>query len=68
MKALRLLIFLGLVACTDRAPEESVREPEPRPTVFDPMISTMDRARGVEQTLQDSAADRRRQVEEAEGL
>jgi hypothetical protein len=66
MKALRLLIFLGLVACTDRAPEESVREPEPRPTVFDPMISTM--ARGVEQTLQDSAADRRRQVEEAEGL
>jgi hypothetical protein len=31
------------------------------------MISTMDRARGVEQTLQDSAADRRRQIEEAEG-
>ena len=67
MKALRLLIFLGLVACTDKTPEESVGETEPRPTVFDPMISTIDRAQGVEQTLQGSAADRRRQIEEAEG-
>jgi hypothetical protein len=66
MKALRLLIFLGLAACTDRAPEEAARETESRPTVFDPMISTIDRAQGVEQTLQDSAADRRRQLEEAE--
>jgi hypothetical protein len=67
MKALRLLIFLGLAACTDRAPEETAREPARDPSVFDPMISTIDRAQGVEQTLQDSAADRRRQIEEAEG-
>jgi hypothetical protein len=67
MKALRLLIFLGLAACTDRAPEEAVREAPRDPSVFDPMISTIDRAQGVEQTLQDSAADRRRQLEEAEG-
>lgn len=67
MKALRLLIFLGLAACTDRAPEEAAREQPRDPSVFDPMISTIDRAQGVEQTLQDSAADRRRQLEEAEG-
>lgn len=69
MKALRLLIFLGLAACTDRAAEEAAREqPSARdPSVFDPMISTIDRAQGVEQTLQDSAADRRRQIEAAEG-
>jgi hypothetical protein len=66
MKALPLLIFLGLAACTDRAPE-AVSERPRDPSVFDPMISTIDRAEGVEQTLQDSAADRRRQIEEAEG-
>lgn len=66
MKSLLPLILLGLVACTERqaeAPAESAREP----SVFDPMISTIDRAEGVEQTLQDSAAARRRQLEEAEG-
>jgi hypothetical protein len=66
MKALAMLIFLGLVACTDRAPE-TARETPRDPSVFDPLISTIDRAEGVEQTLQDSAADRRRQIEEAEG-
>jgi hypothetical protein len=71
MKALPLLIFLGLAACTDRAPEavsETPRNEAPRnPSVFDPMISTIGRAEGVEQTLQNSEADRRRQLEEAEG-
>jgi len=66
MKALLPLILLGLAACTERqveAPRETARDP----SVFDPMISTIDRAQGVEQTLQDSAADRRRQLEETEG-
>jgi hypothetical protein len=67
MKALPILIFLGLAACTDRAPEESARDAPRNPSVFDPMISTIDRAEGVEQTLQDSAAERRRQIEAAEG-
>ena len=65
MKAFALLIFLGVVGCTDRSPETAVETPRER-TVFDPMISTIDRAEGVEQTLQDSAAERRRQIEEAE--
>jgi hypothetical protein len=67
MKALPILIFLGLAACTDRAPEEAARDAPRNPSVFDPMISTIDRAEGVEQTLQDSAAERRRQIEAAEG-
>jgi hypothetical protein len=66
MKASLALVFLILMACTDREPE--VTRDAPRdPSVFDPMISTIERAEGVEQTLQDSAADRRRQIEEAEG-
>jgi hypothetical protein len=70
MKALAVSIFLVLTACTDRASEtarESPRETPRDSSVFDPMISTIGRAEGVEQTLQDSAADRRRQIEEAEG-
>lgn len=67
MKALPMLIFLGLAACTDRATDETARETSREPSVFDPMIGTIERAEGVEQTLQDSAADRRRQIEAAEG-
>jgi hypothetical protein len=66
MKASLALVFLTLVACTDRE-SEVARDAARDPGVFDPMISTIDRAEGVEQTLQDSAADRRRQIEEAEG-
>ena len=40
--------------------------PEPRPTVFDPLTSTLDRAEGVQQTLDEQAAELRRRVEEAE--
>lgn len=67
MKALYALIFLALAACTDsatEAPAEDVRDP----SVFDPLTGTLDRARSVETTLGDSAAERRRQLEEAEGL
>jgi hypothetical protein len=37
-----------------------------RETVFDPMVGTIDRAKGVQATLDDQAADVRRRVEEAE--
>ena len=35
-------------------------------TVFDPLTDALDRARGVEETLLQSAEERRRQLEEAE--
>ena len=37
-----------------------------RETVFDPLVGTIDRAKGVQTTLDDQAAELRRRVEEAE--
>jgi len=77
MKAALAIILLPLAACTDgtgdapaaEAPRaEAPRAEAARPSVFDPLTSTIDRARGVEDTLRASEAERRRQLEEAEGL
>jgi hypothetical protein len=38
----------------------------PRPTVFDPLTSTIDRAQGVQQTVDQQAAEQRRRLEDAE--
>jgi hypothetical protein len=68
MKAPLALIFLALAACTDSTPGTATREVKDT-NVFDPVTRVpIERARGVEDTLRDSAADRRRQLEEAEGL
>jgi len=34
--------------------------------VFDPLTSTIDRAEGVQQTVDDQAAEQRKRIEEAE--
>jgi hypothetical protein len=50
------------------APAEPVaKQPEPprRETVFDPLTSTIDRAEGVQQTVDQQAAEQRRRIEEA---
>ena len=68
--ALALVVLAG---CTDQdtaapagSPGEAAGEAR-EPGVFDPLTGTLDRAAGVEATLEDSAAARRRQLEEAEG-
>jgi len=65
------LVALGAVAlasCVEKPAEPAAEsEPAARPSVFDPLTGTLDRAAGVEDTLRDSAAERRRQLEEAEG-
>jgi hypothetical protein len=49
------------------SPAEQADEPAaPRPTVFDPLTSTIDRAEGVQQTVDAQAAEQRRRIEEAE--
>jgi hypothetical protein len=49
------------------APESQQSAAAPkRETVFDPLVGTIDRAKGVQQTVDDQAAERRRQIEEAE--
>jgi hypothetical protein len=63
-------IGLAIAGCggaddsADRASERS--EPAPRrETVFDPMTSTIGRAEGVQQTVDEQAAEQRRRIEEA---
>lgn len=66
MKVFAALIFLSLVACrgeSDSPREEPATPPES--SVFDPMIDTLERAESVEDTLRESADERRRQLEEA---
>ena len=49
-------------------PTERAAEPEAAPrreTVFDPLTSTISRAEGVQQTVDDEAAEQRRRIDEA---
>lgn len=69
MKVLIAVLFLALAACTQRAADTSDTSDtsdaaEPKETVFDPLTETLDRARSVEDTILDSAAERRRQIDE----
>ena len=49
----------------DIATERAERAPR-RESVFDPMTSTIGRAQGVQQTVDDQAAEQRRRIEQAE--
>jgi hypothetical protein len=60
---------LGILGCGGSpAPDEPAEPPieNARPTVFDPLTSTIDRAQGVQQTVDEQAAELRRRVDEAE--
>lgn len=52
------LVFL-LIACTQKTPETNI---DPRDTVWGEQVKTLDKARAVEQTLQE-AAERARAAE-----
>jgi hypothetical protein len=71
-----LAAALTLCACgggASQAPERAAAAPEAQPsasapkreTVFDPLVGTLDRAKGVQQTIDDQAAAQRRQIDEA---
>lgn len=58
---------IALAACGESPSSEQPAETAaPRPTVFDPLTSTIDRAEGVQQIVDDQAAEQRRRIEEAE--
>jgi hypothetical protein len=63
-------VLLTLAGCGGSEPaDEPAAAPAPqaaRPTVFDPLTSTIDRAQGVQQTVDDQAAQLRKRLEEAE--
>jgi hypothetical protein len=64
------IVPLVLAGCGGSAPADQPadrNEPAPRrETVFDPLTSTIDRAQGVQQTVDEQAAEQRRRLEEAE--
>jgi hypothetical protein len=61
-------IAFSIAGCGGGAPTDSAveREPERRESVFDPMKSTIGRAEGVQQTVDEQAAEQRRRIEAAE--
>jgi hypothetical protein len=50
---------------TAKAPPSAAQQPERRETVFDPWVGTIDRAKGVQSTVDEQAAEQRRKIEEA---
>jgi hypothetical protein len=65
--ALVAAVALLLAGCGGQAePTAAPPQAEPRPTVFDPLTSTLDRAQGVQQTVDQQAAEQRRRIEDAE--
>jgi len=71
MNARLLLIGAALWvlgACGSSAPPPAAEAPkaERAQTVFDPLVGTIDRAKGVQNTVDDQAAEQRRRLEELE--
>jgi hypothetical protein len=65
-----LVAIVCVVGGCSRADEPIQRAAEPEPaqrreTVFDPLTSTIGRAEGVQQTVDDQAAEQRRRIDEA---
>jgi hypothetical protein len=50
---------------TKAEPAVAQKAPERRETVFDPWVGTIDRAKAVQGTVDDQAAEQRRKIEEA---
>ncbi len=46
-------------------PAAAQKAPERRETVFDPWVGTIERAKGVQKTVDEQAAEQRRRIEEA---
>ena len=62
-----LFLVLALGGCGGSDSAEPVPEQAPRrETVFDPLTGTLDRAEGVQQTVDAQAAEQRKRLEDAE--
>jgi len=64
------LAALVIAGCGGSEQPQDTREPrqppERRETVFDPLTSTIGRAQGVQQTVDEQAAEQRRRIDDAE--
>ncbi len=63
-----LLVTLAITvtACGGSEPPAPPPKAAKKETVFDPLTSTIDRAKGVQQTVDEQAAEQRRKLEAAE--
>ncbi len=61
-----MTLAVALTACGSPEPPASPPPAQRKPTVFDPTTSTIDRAKGVQQTVDDQAAELRKKLEAAE--
>jgi len=64
-KSALLLVALALTACGSSPPPPQEQKPQRRESVFDPWTGTIERAKGVQQTVDDQAAQQRKKIEEA---
>ena len=62
----RALVCCVLAACGAEQSPPAAERAEARPSVFDPMTGTIDRARDVQGVVDEQAAQQRRRLEEAE--
>ena len=60
------ILCAGCGSADPPAEETAAANGARRETVFDPMVGTIDRAKGVQTTVDDQAAELRRRVEQAE--
>ena len=56
----------GCGASDSREPAAAAEQKPPRETVFDPLTSAIGRAEGVQQTVDEQAAEQRKRIEDAE--
>jgi hypothetical protein len=66
--ATMIITFFSIAGCGGAEPpsDERAVEEVPRESVFDPWVATIDRAEGVQQTVDEQAEELRRRLEEAE--
>jgi hypothetical protein len=62
---LLVALAVALTACGSSPPPPQEQKPQRKETVFDPLTSTIDRAKSVQQTVDDQAAEQRKKIEEA---
>lgn len=63
---LLVALAVAITACGSSQPPPQEQKPPRKETVFDPLTSTIDRAKGVQQTVDDQAAEQRKKIEAAE--
>lgn len=68
MKVLFAVLLVLLASCSEPAAQDRSEAAAPRePSVFDPVtIDPLERARGVQDTIFEADAERRRQIEQQE--